>query len=108
MGVVGDPFWLGESEPALLNKLRRLTSYKGNIGTYEDQFVMDNITREPYLLLNLLPPRDMGDKGIWEVSRDQVMAQTVYRIERITSTFDGGKFTQKLEGTIVKRSLNKE
>lgn len=105
--VLGDPYWLGDSEPSLLNKLRLYTGVAATSYTNEYQYVMDNIRAEPYLLLNLQSPSEINDNGLVEVSRNQLLSQTVYKAMSIVSKFSKGEFTQEISAHIVKRSMNR-
>ncbi|AUS03019.1 hypothetical protein NVP2275O_438 [Vibrio phage 2.275.O._10N.286.54.E11] len=105
--VIGDPYWLGNSEETLLNRLRNLCGEEYTTYPGDSQYTMNNITAEPYLLLNLEPPRDISSLGLVMTQRDQIMSQTVYRIFNLESTFSGGKFTQRLKGGFIMRSVNR-
>ena len=106
LNVYGDPYWLGYSEHDLINHLQYL------VGTKEKspltQYVMNNINAEPYLLLNLEPPKEVNESGLTISGREHILSQNVYKVHVIKSSFSSGSFTQEISGTIVKRSINKK
>lgn len=110
MKVVGDPYWLGWSDYAYIEYLQKIANGQDMDLSPVDLHFANYLNTESYLLLNIKPNIAISDEtGILDINQPSVFAQTIYRINKVVSTFsNSGSFTQQLTGGITIRSLRKK
>ena len=82
--IIGDPYWLGISDEYFLSHLK------------------DNLTNFviPHIILSTKSFQRLDSNYNYKVNENKCF-NTPFRILQVTSTFSGGKFTQKLNGVIA-------
>ena len=109
MEVVGDPYWLGWSDWSFITYLNKVIAGEPIDISDTDKGTANFLTSESYLLLNLRPNVGISDStGVLDFTTPSVFNQTLYRVNKITSTFSNdGTFKQKINAAMVIRSLKK-
>ena len=110
MKVVGDPYWLGWGDYSYADYVKRAAAGNPLEITDDDIHFANFLTTEAYILLNLKPIASISDEtGILEIHNSSVFAQSIYRINKVTSNFNSdGTFTQTLTGGLNIRSLRRK
>lgn len=109
MEVVGDPYWLGWSDWSFITYLNKVIAGEPIDINDTDKGTANFLTSEAYLLLNLRPNVGISEEtGVLDFTTPSIFNQTLYRINKITSTFSNdGSFKQRINAAMVIRSLKK-
>ena len=108
MTVMGDPYWLGKSEKDTITDLKLLVS-GSTVTVDETNLAMNQLDSEACLLLNLEPAKSYDQNtGLIQQDNKSILAQTVYRVMKIVSTFSSDGFKQDLTASMVARSINRK
>lgn len=101
MDIRGDPYWLGATN--FENNYREAILPPDTVRRVHDAPVHDSITRPNYksgdvmFLLSFQYPHGIGDTG-QPVMKSNDFYTGVYQVTKVTHKFDGGIFSQRIEG----------
>ena len=90
--VRGDPFWLGESDVEILNRLNSNTVDQPGSGQAANYLKGENC----FFLTFNTPQNYNENTGFVEVKKSELY-MGVYSVVKVRHVFEGGKFTQHLE-----------
>jgi len=109
LGVVGDPHWLGPSDKNINAALEQAMNSQNTTATSSfANYDLEMLKNESCFLLNLYPAKYYNQNtGIATQDPDGVLAQCLYRVLSVTSTFNNSGFKQTLTAAGILKSLNK-
>ena len=114
LDVVGDPHWLGPSDKNIDLVVNKVTNKFSNASqnidgntSIQTNYDIECIKNESCFVLNLYPAKYYNQEtGIASQDPDSVLAQCLYRVISITSTFNSSGFKQTLQASGILKSLN--
>lgn len=92
MTIRGDPFWLGESDIEVLNRLDTNTTTTPGLTGFANYLRGENC-----FFLTFKTPQNFNDNTGFVDVKNAGLFVGVYSVIRVLNTFSDGKFTQKLE-----------
>jgi len=89
--VRGDPFWLGETDSEVINRLQAGNSRTAGTGNFANYLRGENS-----FFLTFKTPKNYNDSTGFVDLEESTTFMGVYNVVSVIHTFSGGKFTQKL------------